>query len=119
MAHIKKGEDKDVTVTITSAGSPFDITGYNVVAVVYSNEIALVGKFANTAIDGFGNLTIDDAANGVVSFTLTNQMTSVAKEGNLWAVIKIRNIAGDFYLEADAVKLGIIKASPATDITDF
>jgi hypothetical protein len=125
MTNIKKGEDKEVLLTVTSEGVAFDITDYNAVVVVYSNEISVVGRFATTSgfVDSVGNtyedITVVDASAGEISFELTSAMTSKAKIGFLYAVVKLRHATDDFYLEADPVKLGTIVATPATNVIGF
>lgn len=125
MAHIKKGEDKQVTVTVESNGAPFDITGYNVVAIVYSNEIGVIGRFSNTQPftdlnnNEYAPITITDAANGIIDFVLTSEMTSKAQEGACFVVVKLKSTSNGTYIEADPVKIGVVRKTPATNVKDF
>lgn len=125
MAHIKKGEDKQVTITVESNGSVFNLTGYNVVVIVYSNEIGIVGRFSNTqpftdlAGNQYSPITVTNASGGVIDFELTSEMTSKAQEGSCFAVVKLKATSNDTYIEADPVKLGVIRKSPATNVKDF
>jgi hypothetical protein len=125
MSQIKKGEDKQVTITVESNNVAFNITGYNVVVIVYSNEIGVIGRFSNTQPfkddnqNEYDPITVTDASEGVIDFVLTSAMTSKAQEGACFAVVKLRQVSGDTYIEADPVKLGIIRKTPATNVKGF
>lgn len=124
MPFIKQGEDIEVTLNVKSGGAVFDLTGYNVVVVVYSNRQQVLGRFSNNSFTDskgreYSSLTVTDAVNGVVDIVVTNEMTKESLEGNMWAVVKLRETSSDTYTEADAVKIGTVKQSVATEIEGF
>jgi hypothetical protein len=125
MAHIKKGEDKQVTITVESNGVGFDLTNFTAVVIVYSNEVGVIGRFSVTQpfTDLAGNkydpIAVTDAGNGIIDFVLTADMTSKAQEGACFAVVKLKDTTNGAYVEADAVKLGVVRKTPATNVKDF
>ncbi len=125
MARIKKGEDKTVTITIESQGVVLDLDGYNIVVIVYSNEIGVIGRFSRQSdfVDSSSNkydpIDVTDESGGEIEVNITKDMTSKAAEGAVFAVVKLRHIATNTYVEADPVKIGNIVKTPATGIVEF
>jgi len=129
---IPKGDDIELRLEVTSTyensfgkkvTTPIDLTGYQgYVVLLYSEEdpATVIDKFSLNPLAGYGDITVIDAANGIIQVNIDKVKTAAAPEGMVYGLIKTNlanpDFSGGAQFTTEIFPVDEIKTTIATDI---
>lgn len=94
--YINANTDKDIIIPLTDAnGTPIDLSIYTQIKVVLQAQNGLKKIVSYTTADG--SLTIQDAANGLLTFILSRSVTkTLSNQFDLYYIVRVYQSDADY-----------------------